>query len=173
MFFREWFKLVNINTTMLWHVINFFVLLWVLKRYLYGPIKDILDKRASKIKNEIDEAENKNKEARELKEKYQSELKNARREAQNIIEKAEIRARKKAKQIINEAEEKADQIKEKKLEEIGRARKKALAELRDDVSSMSLMVAARFVEDNLESDTHQRLIDQYIQDIDQEKLGEF
>ncbi|MFW5986459.1 MAG: F0F1 ATP synthase subunit B [Halanaerobiales bacterium] len=164
--------MVNINTTMLWHVINFFVLLWLLKRYLYGPIKEILDKRAEKVKNEINEAEHKREEAGKLKEKYESELKKARREAQDIIEKAENRARIKAKQIINEAQERADKIKEDRLEEVARARQQAFTELRDEVSSMSLMVASRFIEENIDENGHQQLIEEYRNNLDQVKLGE-
>jgi len=85
--------LVNINTTLLWQVLNFLVLLWLLKKYLYGPIKEILDKRENTIKNEIAEAEKEHAEAMELKEEHRAELKRAREKSSDIVDKAERRAR--------------------------------------------------------------------------------
>src|SRR6056297_1255653 len=98
---------------MLWHLINFFVLMFLLRKYLYDPIKDILDQRAAQINGDLDDAEEQKKEAEELKAEYKQKLKNAHSEAQEIIDNAESRANKKAKDIINEAEKRAEKEKAK------------------------------------------------------------
>ncbi|ADQ13875.1 F0F1 ATP synthase subunit B [Halanaerobium hydrogeniformans] len=164
--------MVNINTTMLWQIFNFFVLMYLLKRYLYSPIKDILEKRAAHVNTEIDDAEKMREEAKKLKEKYQAKLRDARGEAQNIIDKAEDRANVKAKNIIKEAEEKAENIKAKKMEEIEKAKKETMAELRNKVASMTILATNRLIQEQLDEDKHQVMINQFIDQLDAEKLGE-
>ncbi|RAK09819.1 ATP synthase F0 subcomplex B subunit [Halanaerobium saccharolyticum] len=164
--------MVNINTTMLWQLLNFFVLMFLLKRYLYSPVKEILDKRADQINSDLDEAEETRKEAEEIKAEYEQKLKNAHNEAQKIVDKAESRANKKAKDIINNAEEKADNLKAKKLEEIEQAKKEAAAELRDDIADYTVQAANKLIQEQLDENKHQQMIMNFIDQLDKEKLGE-
>jgi len=164
--------LVNINTTMLWQLINFFVLLFLLRKFLYSPIKDMLDQRAAQINGDLDDAEARRKEAEELKAKYEQKLKDARGEAQEIVDNAETRANKKAKDIINKAEERAENLKAKKLEEIEQAKKEAAAELRDSIADYTVLAANKLIQEQLDQKTHQKMIMDFIDQLDEEKLGE-
>ncbi len=164
--------MVNINWTIIWEVINFLILLWLLKRYLYGPISQILKKRSQKIENDLGQAEEEKRQAAELKEKYEAELKKARKKAQSIIDKAEVRGNKRAKEIIAEAKEEADRIKENKLKEISRAKKEALNELRNETGTMSLLIAGKLLKENLDRSKHEALINQYIKELDRKKIGD-
>ena len=164
--------MVNINSTMLWEVINFLVLLWLLKKYLYKPMTDMLDKRKNRIESDLEEARQKKKEAKELKEKYENELKNAREKAQEIVEDAEERGKEKAEEIVEKAKEDAERIKERNMEEIAQAKEDALDELRNEVASISLMTASKFLREKLDEDKHKELINNYIENLDEKKLGE-
>lgn len=164
--------LVNINTTMLWQLVNFFVLLFLLRKFLYAPIKGMLDQRAAQINGDLDDAEARRKEAEELKAKYEQKLKEAHSEAQEIIDNAETRANKKAKEIINEAEEKAENLKAKKLEEIEQAKKEATAELRDSLADYTILAANNLIQEQLDKEKHQQMIMSFIDDLDKEKMGE-
>ena len=146
--------------------------MYLLKRYLYSPIKEILDKRAAHVNSEIDEAEKMREEAKELKAKYQNKLKEAHNEAQSIIDRAEDRANQKAKNIVKEAEKRAENIKQKKLAEIEKAKKETMAELRNKVASMTILATNRLIQEQLDEDKHQVMIDQFIDQLDAEKLGE-
>ncbi|TDS33969.1 F0F1 ATP synthase subunit B [Halanaerobium congolense] len=164
--------MVNINTTMLWQLFNFFVLLFLLRKFLYSPVKEILDKRAAQINGDLDDAEARRKEAEEIKAEYEQKLKNAHTEAQEIVDKAETRANKKAKNIINEAEEKGENLKAKKLEEIEQAKKEAAAELRDSIANYTVLAANKLIREQLDENKHQQMIMDFIDDLDKEELGE-
>ena len=41
--------MININWTLVWNVINFLILMYLLKRFLYQPLLEVLDKRSAKI----------------------------------------------------------------------------------------------------------------------------
>jgi len=157
---------------MLWQLVNFFVLLFLLRKFLYSPIKDMLDQRAAQINGDLDDAEARRKEAEELKAKYEEKLKDARGEAQEIVDNAETRANKKAKDIINKAEERAENLKAKKLEEIEQAKKEAAAELRDSIADYTVLAANKLIQEQLDQKTHQKMIMDFIDQLDEEKLGE-
>lgn len=164
--------MVNINTTMLWQVINFLVLLWLLKRYLYGPITEMLKKRAARIEGDLNAAAEERKEAEKLNEEYEAQLKTARSKSQEIVEDAETRAKKKAREIIKEAEKKAENIKKNKMAEIEQAKKEALAQLRNEVASISLLAASKLIQEKMDQEKHRQLIKNYIAKLDKNKLGE-
>jgi len=71
--------------TLLFQVINFVILLYILRRILYKPIREIIEKRRGLIAKTVEDAENTKKEALELKEKNQKELNNA-KELQSIVD---------------------------------------------------------------------------------------
>ena len=164
--------MVEINWTILWQVINFLILLGLLIKYLYNPIIDILDQREQEIKDDLDQASERKQEAEKLKQEYQQKLKEARDQAQEIIEEAERRGKKKANQIVEKAEEEAEIIKQNKLKEVERAKREAADELKDEVTSISLQAAGKIIQKNLDKNKHKEIINQYIENLDAEKLGE-
>ncbi|MFP4661378.1 MAG: F0F1 ATP synthase subunit B [Halanaerobiales bacterium] len=164
--------MVNLNSTLLWQVINFFVILFLLKRYLYDKIIDVLESRANNIENDLSTAEKTREDAEALKREYEAQLKSARDEAQNIVEAAETRARRKAREIIKEAQEKAENIKVNKMKEIEQAKKEAVEQLRNEVASISLLAASKLIQEKLDQEKHKKLIMNYIGKLDKNKLGE-
>lgn len=158
---------------MFWQVFNFLVLMWLLKRYLYTPVTEVLKERTRTIENEIQEAEQKNSEAEKLKEKYQQELKENRLQAQSILEEAESRAKNKARETIKESKREAEMIKEKKMQEIEEAKKEALLDLRNEVATISLLIAGKIIQESIDQKKHEQLINQYISELDREITGEF
>jgi len=164
--------LVDLNITMLWEVVNFLVLMYLLKRFLYKPVMNMLDSRRQKIKGDLEQARRQKEEAHQLKEKHQSELKEARQKAQQIIDEAEGRGKERAQEIITEAREEAERIKERNLAEIEQARQEAADELRQEVASISMMVASKFLREKLNEKEHQELIQKYIEDLEAARLGE-
>ncbi len=164
--------MIDLNTTFIWQLVNFFVLLFLLRKFLYGPVTEMLDKRSSKIESDLEEARRQKEEAKELKEQRQQELKEARQKAQKIINEAEERGEERAEEIINEAEEEAARIKERRMAEIEQARQEAADELRREVSSISLQVAGKFLQQELDREDQEKIIESYLEELDEVQLGE-
>lgn len=164
--------MVNINSTLLWQVFNFLVLLWLLKRYLYGPITEMLDKRKQKVNSDLDQAQQEREEAAALKEKYENKLREAREKSEEIVNEAEKRGKKRAREIVEEAETDAIRVKESKMAEVEQARREAADELRNHVAAISLMAAGKLINEKIDQKKHEELINEYIENLDREKLGE-
>jgi len=165
--------LININWTILWEVINFLVLMWLLKHYLYGPVTEILNQRSNLISNEIKEAEEKNIEAERLREQYRKELKEIKLKARSILEEAEIKAGEKSREIIREAKKETEIIRQKEIQEIEKAKREALMDLKNEVVAISLLIASKIIQENIDKKRHEELIKQYIEKLGQERSGEF
>ncbi|AGB42336.1 ATP synthase, F0 subunit b [Halobacteroides halobius DSM 5150] len=165
--------MIDIGITFFFQLINFIVLYLILRHFLFEPITNFMSQRTEDISNQIESAKEKEAEAEKLKEKYQQQLKEAREEAQEIIENGRQRGKKRKEEIIDQAQEEANRKIEKAEDEIARAKQEAQEELRDDVANisaqMSKKVLAQYVtQQNLQTET----IDQFIEQLDQDKLGE-
>lgn len=161
-----------LNSTLFWEVINFLVLMYLLKYFLYKPILNILEKRKNKIKSDLNSAQKKREEAEELLAKYREQLAGAREKGQEIIEQAEERARNREREIIAEAKEEAQRIIERAREETDLMKRRAMKDIKEQTAYLSIMVASRLLREQLDRDKHSKLVEEYIQALDRESLGE-
>jgi F-type H+-transporting ATPase subunit b len=71
-------------STFLLEIINFLVLVWILKRFLYQPVLDVIARRRSGIENQLTEAKHQHEEADTLKADYENRLAEWDRERQQL-----------------------------------------------------------------------------------------
>ena len=80
--------MVNINGTLLFQFLNFFILVLILAKFAYKPMLKVLEERRKKISADLNEAEMSRQAAQGLKAGYEKQLQQAQTEAQSIIDKA-------------------------------------------------------------------------------------
>ncbi len=146
---------------------SFLLLIFLVKKYAWGNITSVLDERAEKISSDIDGAEEARKKAEELASKREAELAGSRTEAKTIIENAKETAEKSKADILAEAKLEAGRLKEKANQEIAQNKAKALQSVKGDVADLTISLAGKIISQNLDSQAHKELIDQYI-----DQLGE-
>lgn len=84
------------------------MLLALLKKFAWGPLKDVMDKRERDINRDIDDAEQAKLNAQKLEEENKQKLKETQEEVQKILEDAKVQARQQQEQIIHEANVRAN-----------------------------------------------------------------
>ena len=146
---------------------SFLLLIFLVKKYAWGNITSVLDERAEKISSDIDGAEEARKKAEELASKREAELAGSRTEAKTIIENAKGTAEKSKADILAEAKLEAGRLKEKANQEIAQNKAEALQSVKGDVADLTISLAGKIISQNLDSQAHKELIDQYI-----DQLGE-
>lgn len=146
---------------------SFLLLIFLVKKYAWGNITSVLDQRAEKISSDIDAAEEARKKAEELASKREAELAGSRTEAKTIIENAKGTAEKSRADILAEAKLEAGRLKEKANQEIAQNKAEALQSVKGDVADLTISLAGKIISQNLDSQAHKELIDQYI-----DQLGE-
>ena len=146
---------------------SFLLLIFLVKKYAWGNITSVLDERAEKISSDIDGAEEARKKAEELASKREAELAGSRKEAKTIIENAKETAEKSKADILAEAKLEAGRLKDKANQEIAQNKAEALQSVKGEVADLTISLAGKIITQNLDSQAHKELIDQYI-----DQLGE-
>src|ERR687894_192209 len=146
-----------LNTSLIfWEVITFFILLFLLVRYVYPPIREQIQERQSQIERAIDEAE------------YRRQIEEARGEGRQILEDARKQAEAQRERIKREAREEGDRIIQRAREEIDRERESALREVRHEVADMVVLASEQVIGRSIDRDEHERLISQALDDLEAE-----
>lgn len=108
---------------------TFVILLALLKKFAWGPLKEVMDKRERDINKYIDDAEQAKINAQKLEEENRKTLKETQDEVQRILDDAKIQARKQHEEIIHEANVRANGMIETAQSEINSEKERALADI--------------------------------------------
>jgi F-type H+-transporting ATPase subunit b len=145
-------------------VVFFFMWKWVLPRF-----NSMLEERRQQIQGQLESAEQTRQQAQQELADYRSQLANAREEGNRIIEEARVTADQLRRDIQANAERGARGTVERAQEEIRAERDRVFSELRTQVAELAVDIAGRVVGQSLDQSAHERLIDDYI---DQVAAGE-
>nr|WP_240482394.1 F0F1 ATP synthase subunit B [Fictibacillus enclensis] len=148
----------------LFQLLAFIILMLLLRKYAWGPLMGIMKERQNFITNEIEAAEASRKEAEEHLATQIQELKQAREEARAIIENAKKQGEAQGEAIIQASREEAERVKESALADIASEREKAVATLRKEVASLSVMIASKVIAKELDERSQEKLIQDYLQE---------
>ena len=162
-------NLVKLGLNPAWllaQIINFVLLLLILRAVAYKPILNMLETRKQKIQESLDYAENAKKQAAEQQKEFDRKLADARREAQAAATVAAQAGEKERAVILAQAREDARKMIEQAKEQIEYERKQMLAELRQEVVQLSLLAAEKVVSQSLDEQVHHRLINDFLTQTD-------
>lgn len=165
-------NLINIDYgLMVWTLVCFLVVLWVLKKYAYGPIQDLLEQRRAAITADLDSAESARTEAQQTLEEYKAQLAEARKEAGKIVEDA--RAAIEAKRVEDMATIEADKQRQlaRAREEIAAETRHSLAAIKQQVADLTMAATEKVVRSKLDETEQRRLIDAALADVDFESFA--
>lgn len=164
--FFESFVGVNL-WTMLFAWINLLILFLFLKKFLFKPIKRMIDARQKEIDDMYSDAETSKSAASELKEEYEQKISRANEESEEILRSAVRHAELREEEILREADARAARTLKRAEEQIELEKKRAINEVKDEVSDMAISIAAAVLERDINEGDHKTLIDDFI-----DKIGE-
>ncbi|MBO8175975.1 F0F1 ATP synthase subunit B [Aeribacillus pallidus] len=160
----------GVNTgDIVFQLLMFIILLALLKKFAWGPLMGIMKQREEHIASQIDAAENSRKEAEKALQEQRELLKQARQEAQSLIENAKKQGDQQREEIIAQAREEAERMKEAAKREIQQEKEQAMAALREQVASLSVLVASKVIERELTAQDQDKLINEFIQEVGEER----
>ncbi len=143
-------------------IINFLLILVLLRMFLYKPILGMLDRRATRIRESLERAEAVQREADRSRAEFEEQIVEARRQGQQIVAQAtEIGERMKEEARLD-ARREAETIIERARAEIQLARDQALTQLHQQFADLTIMAASRVIDQSLDRERHRALIDQVL-----------
>lgn len=157
---------IGINPfTMLFAWINILILYFVLRKFLFKPIKNMIDSRQAEIDGMYSDAEGAKSSAEQMKAQYEEKLASANAEGEEILRNAQRRAQLREEEILKEANDKAARTLERAEEQIELEKKRAINEVKDEVSAMAIGIAEAVIERDINAKDHDALIDQFINEM--------
>lgn len=151
-------NLGNIIATM----VNFIILLFVAKRFLFVPVGKILEKRKQEVDSSFKEATKDREEAKKMKVENQEKLKLAKHEGKQVVEIYKQKAEKISGELIQDAKQEAAIIIERSKLEVEREKEKAISEIKKQVIDLSLVLSEKALEHHIDEKEHRRLIEDFI-----------
>ncbi len=153
--------------TCLFMLANLLLLYHYMKKFLFKPVKKMIDERQQEIDDLYADANQSKSDAAELKAQYETRLAEANEEKEEILRAAHRKAQLREEEILREAQDKAAQTLKRADQQIEMEKKRALNEIKDDVSGMALDIASAVLARDIKGEEHTALIDSFI-----ENLGE-
>ena len=144
------------------NLINFTILLIVLRLFLYKPVLRLLDDRRRRIQEGLDRAEQAESQASASEHEAREAIEQAQREARELVQQAQESAAQLRAQLEERARADAEQIVSRAREEVQVERDQAIEQLRREFADLTITAAERVTRQSLDRAAHQRLIDEVL-----------
>jgi F-type H+-transporting ATPase subunit b len=155
---------------MIWTIVCFGITYFVLRKYAFGPIQQLIDARRDRIERAIQEADNAREEARNLLEEHKKLIGQAKSEAEEILSEARRVGDAQRERVREETEEDRQRRLEETRRQIEQATVQALGQIREEVGKLSLLAAEKITRKSLNEGDQKRLIDEALAEIDFSEL---
>lgn len=147
---------------LLTQVLGFLLLVWILRRFAWGPIVAQLEARRQKIAGEFADAERRKAEADQLKLKYESELRTIEAQARARLNEAIAEGQKVAGEIKTQANQDAAARLQQAEDDVMRRREQAKEILKEQMVALSLKAAEKVIRMKLDDAGHRKLVAEFL-----------
>lgn len=155
--------------TIVFSVINILVLFFFLKKFLFGRVGAMLEKRAQMVQADMDQAKQKAAEAEKLRSDYEETLNGAKQEAKQIIATAEQNAHAQGSEITAKAQQQADTLLKEAQKEIERERQQTLDGVQGEIADLALAAASKLMKQKVDDQTNRDLVNAFLSEEGAEK----
>jgi len=163
----ELFKLLDANLVAV-QIICFFLVLWLLKRFLWGPALKMLDQRRDRIAAELKAVEDAKEVVAGLKKDYETHLAKIDEEAQAKFKEIERRAEERARELKERGREEANQVIEDARQEIRFEVQRSREELKKDMVDMIVKVTEQMIQERLTVEQDRKIIEGMLTEVDKD-----
>ena len=149
-------------TSFITQIIAFIILYLLLQKFAFGPLFGMMEKRRQLVLEQVQTAENNRKQSEQLLSEQKQLFMDAKKQAYEIIEQANQISSKQADDVIQAARTESNRLKQEAMNDIESEKNKAIAALRNQVGAMSVMIATKIIEKQIDEKAQKDLIDNYL-----------
>ena len=146
--------------------IAFIILILIVIKFAYKPVKKYLDKRSELLTSEREDAKNMKEKAQENLLESDKKLAEVRQNATNIINDAKTKALNERENILQNANEEARKIKENAFKSIEEEKLKAKSELKEEIVDVAFSATSKLLEREVNDKDNKKIVDDFIKDLD-------
>lgn len=157
-------SLINLPV-LLSSLIGFVVLWWVLAKFLWRPVLNVIDERRESIEQAFQEVDDARDDVARLKSEYEVHLAGINAEAQAKLQEAVAKGQQIAAEMRADAESQREKLITRTQDDIAREKEKAIAELRHAAIDLSFTITRRVLQEGLSREDHERLVSGFLDEI--------
>lgn len=151
--------------TFVFQIANLFLQVYLIKRFLFKPINEMLEKRRAMADAEIQDAIKAKEEAQAIKTEYELNMQEARNKANEILVTAQKTATLQSEEMLKEATEQVTAMKAKAESDIAQEKRKAVNEIKGEIGGIAMEIAGKVIEREISEEDHAKLIDEFIANV--------
>ena len=153
------FKLIIVQ------IINFGLLLFLLKRFLYKPILKILDERRKRIAESLVSAQKIEEEWAKLEEEKEKEFQNAKEAARQLVEEAKSQGEKERAGIVKHAREEVERMSVRMREQLAQEREKIRSELKAEVADLVILMVQKLLKEKISKEKQEEFLAESLEEL--------
>ena len=163
----QFLDVISVNVwAILASLANLLLLTWIIKRFLFKPVKKMMDARRAAIDEDYAQAKAAREEAEESRLNYEAAMAAAKQTGDQIIADANRTAEYRSNEIVAQARDKASEIRRQAEQDALLERKKAEDDMRREIADVSAQLTGKLLEREINEEDHRALIDSFLQEID-------
>ena len=143
-------------------IVNFGIILFLLKKFAYAPVLAMIDKRKKQIEEGLALKDSMEKRIEEMQTEKNKMLDQARKEGQHMIKEAIVEAKKRAQELANEEKKKLAEDRKRMLEEIEQERTKIVSHAKKQALQYAVLISEKILDKKIDAKEHQRLLEQTV-----------
>ncbi len=163
---------LEIITVNLWQILisvaNLVLIFLIMKKFLWKPVKKVMDERQAAVDEQYAAAERDKAVAAADRQTWEEQLQGAKAKAETILQDATTAANRRGAQIVADAEDKADRIVRQAKAEAELEKQKAENEVKQEIVDVSALLAEKMLGREINATDHHALINTFIDGIDTE-----
>ena len=147
-------------------MVNLLILTLIIKKFLYKPVKKMIDARRAAIDEDYAQAKTAREEAEQTRQNYEEAMAAAKMTGDQIIADANRTAEFRSNEIVAEARERASEIRRQAEADAVLERKKAEDEMKHEIANVSAQLTGKLLQREINEEDHRNLIDSFLKDLD-------
>ncbi len=146
-------------------IINFLILVFLLKRFLYGRIIKAMDKREEKIASRIKEAESKHREAEKELEEYRSKSQEMDKKKEELLSRARNQAESRKEELLQEARQELNRQRQKWQDSIQKEKEYFIRDMKQQTADQFFSLSRRALKDLAGAELEKQMVETFLQRI--------
>ena len=147
-------------------MVNLLILTLIIKKFLYKPVKKMMDARRAAIDDDYAQAKSAREEAEETRRKYDEAMAAAKMTGDQIIADANRAAEYRSNEIVSQARERASEIRRQAEADAVLERKKAEDEMKHEIANVSTQLTGKLLQREINEEDHRNLIDSFLNELE-------
>lgn len=161
--------MLRLDINLVFTIINLLVLYFLMKKFLFKPVNNIIAKREEAIQKQYNDANEAKAQANELKTQYEASLAGAKEDSAKLVQEAREKARVEYDRIVKSADDEVTKKMQKAEETIEEEKRKSLRSMQDQIEDLVVAAATKVVGEQVNAENSHKLYDDFIAEMGETK----